>query len=278
MSSAQRKPNPFENVTRDLVALNAARDIEKTRMMQEKVVEIQQKQFRIQELEQEKEDLEKSREQKLKNLETVKQRGLKIHYEHLPMVEDIALSKSLSLEEATQAFRDRLVEKGLSLLLLENGSNREQMISDLANEYQLTEEDVQRKINFLLRFFHHGGSLLDDLKTEKERPAREREELRLANELATKQRLEKKEVAKRGWQKLGSLIVSIWGVTLFVAAIAPELSLFSRICFILAGAVSFSPTFKLISKLIPWRIHPGVRFILCCTLFLVAVPFIPNPS
>ncbi|MDR3606011.1 MAG: hypothetical protein P4M08_01370 [Oligoflexia bacterium] len=277
MSSAQRKPNSG-SLARDLIALKAVNDIAQTRAMQEQALELQQKQLRIQALEQEKEDLEKSREQKLRNLETVKQHGLKIHYEHLPIVEDIALSKSLSLEEATQVFRDRLVEKGLSLLLLENESNRDQMISDLANEYQLTEDDVQRKIKFCFRFFDNRSSLLDDLKFLKESTAREKEGSRLANEFAAKQRLAKKEAAKRGWKKLGSLIVSIWGLMLFVAAIAPELSLFPRICFVLAGAFSFSPTFKLISKLIPWKIHPGVRFILCCTLFFIAVPFIPSQS
>lgn len=84
---------------------------------------------------------EEERQTKLARIELIRKKGLGIHLEQLKDVEDLALQKSLTMEEAAQQFRQTLLKNECGYLLPDDTCPVEQTKGALMEKYALSLAD-----------------------------------------------------------------------------------------------------------------------------------------
>ncbi|MBX2996324.1 MAG: hypothetical protein KF681_15975 [Bdellovibrionaceae bacterium] len=85
--------------------------------------------------------VEEERQSKLARIEMIRQKNLGIHLDQLRTVENIALQRSLTVEEAAQSFRDTLIKNECGFLLPDQTCPPDQMKLALMEKYGLSIED-----------------------------------------------------------------------------------------------------------------------------------------
>lgn len=84
---------------------------------------------------------EEERQNKIAQIEMIRQKGLGIHLEQLRTVENIALQRTLTIEEAAQQFRKSLIESECGFLLPDASCPPEQTKEALRKKYDLSFEE-----------------------------------------------------------------------------------------------------------------------------------------
>ena len=85
---------------------------------------------------------EQNRNELLRLHEIIVDKDLKIKAEHYRQVENIALERSISIKDAAEEFRKKLIDCQLDYYLPEFSSRSEQEIQKLANHYEISKEEV----------------------------------------------------------------------------------------------------------------------------------------